>query len=100
MNEKASAAPSRTDIASSFFNKLYRYLNVLISKWWVLIACVACCVGAMLFLKLHAAPIRPILGLLSFTKDCPSWGYAFRFGLFEITKEDFEIIQQAMSSNV
>ena len=51
-------------------------------------------------LKLHAAPIRPILGLLSFTKDCPSWGYAFRFGLFEITKEDFEIIQQAMSSNV
>jgi capsular exopolysaccharide synthesis family protein len=63
MNDKpVSDTPSRTDIASSFFNKLYRYLNVLISKWWVLITCVALCVGAILALKLNAPPTFRSIG--------------------------------------
>ncbi len=41
-------------------------------------------------------PIRPLLDQLSFTKGKKSWGYAFRYGLFPILKEDFEIIAKAM----
>jgi hypothetical protein len=42
------------------------------------------------------APIRPLLQQLSFTKGRPSWGSAFRFGLFEISKEDYALIAQTM----
>ncbi len=46
------------------------------------------------------APIRPLLDKLSFTKDKKSWGYAFRYGLFPVSKEDFEIIAKAMGTKV
>ncbi len=42
------------------------------------------------------APIAPLLPLLSFTRSSSNWGGKFRFGLFEISKEDFEIIAEAM----
>jgi len=35
------------------------------------------------------APIRPLLDRLSFTRDKPSWGYAFRRGSFAVSAEDF-----------
>jgi hypothetical protein len=41
-------------------------------------------------------PIRPLIDSLSFIKDKTHWGYMFRFGLFEIPSQDFELIQQAM----
>lgn len=41
-------------------------------------------------------PIRPLLAELSFTANQRSWGYQLRFGLFEISHEDFEKISQAM----
>ncbi len=44
-------------------------------------------------------PIRLLLSELSFTKDRgPKWGAPFRFGLFTIPKEDFELIHQKMIS--
>lgn len=46
------------------------------------------------------APIRPLLDQLSFTKGKKSWGYAFRYGLFPISQEDFEIIAKAMGVKV
>ena len=42
------------------------------------------------------APIRPLLEQLSFTKGRPSWGSALRFAVFEISKEDYSLIAQAM----
>jgi hypothetical protein len=48
------------------------------------------------YTKAAEAPIRPVLEKLSFTAGRKSWGYAFRFGLFEVTAEDFSIIAKAM----
>ncbi len=44
----------------------------------------------------HKTPIKPLLGDLSFIKDKTHWGYMFRLGMFEIPKEDFELIRDAM----
>ncbi len=52
------------------------------------------------YAKSADAPIRPLLDTLSFTADKPNWGYAFRYGLLEITKEDFATIAQAMKAEL
>jgi EVE domain len=44
------------------------------------------------------APIEPLLQQLQFTKGKTNWGYQFRFGLFEISKSDLQIIAEAMES--
>ncbi len=42
-------------------------------------------------------PIHPLLNQLSFTKDKEkSWGMAFRSGMLEIKKEDFDLIHGGM----
>ena len=41
-------------------------------------------------------PIKPMIEELSFIKDKTHWGYMFRFGLFPIPEEDFEIIRSAV----
>lgn len=40
--------------------------------------------------------IRPLLDHLAFTRGNRNWGYQFRFGLFQITLEDADIIEAAM----
>jgi hypothetical protein len=42
------------------------------------------------------APIRPLLGELSFTRGTPNWGQVFRYGLFRVDEADFACIAQAM----
>ena len=42
------------------------------------------------------APIAPLLDRLSFTAGRASWGYAFRFGLLQVTAEDMGLIAAAM----
>ncbi|MFL5859254.1 MAG: EVE domain-containing protein [Solirubrobacteraceae bacterium] len=42
-------------------------------------------------------PIKPLIDDLSFIKDKKRWGYAFRFGLFEIPQDDFTLIERAMA---
>lgn len=43
------------------------------------------------------ADIKPLLHKFSFIKDVKKWGFIFRQGHFEITKEDFTIISEAMN---
>ncbi|MFZ1660532.1 MAG: EVE domain-containing protein [Paracoccaceae bacterium] len=43
------------------------------------------------------APIRPLLDHLDFTRGKPNWGHPFRYGLFQISAEDFCTIAQAMA---
>ena len=44
------------------------------------------------------APIVPLLEELAFTRGRRNWGYAFRFGLVEISKADFDTISGAMDA--
>jgi len=48
------------------------------------------------FLKCNQVPIQPLISNLSFIKNKQRWGYMFRFGFFEIPKEDFELISSQM----
>ncbi len=48
------------------------------------------------FFEAVDAPIRLLLEQLSFTKGRSSRGSAFRFGIFEISKEDYSLIAKAM----
>ena len=48
----------------------------------------------------HDAPIAPLLDHLDFTAGKTNWGYQLRFGLFEISEHDFELIAQAMGASV
>ncbi len=48
------------------------------------------------FYDCKETPIKPLIGDLSFIQDKTHWGYKFRFGLFEIPKEDFELIHRVM----
>ncbi len=41
--------------------------------------------------------IRPLLDHLEFTRGKTNWGYQMRFGLFEITAADMDVIAQAMN---
>ena len=45
-------------------------------------------------------PIRPLLAELSFTASHRNWGYQLRFGLFEISRDDFDKIMRAMQRNL
>lgn len=52
------------------------------------------------YAKCAEVPIQPLLDDLSLTKGRTSWGYAFRYGLVEITEADFDLIAKAMEANV
>ncbi len=48
------------------------------------------------YFKAQDAPIKPLLGALTLTRDRPSWGVVFRRGLFAIDDEDYRTIARAM----
>ena len=48
----------------------------------------------------HDAPIAPLLDQLDFTAGKANWGYQLRFGLFEISAHDFELIAKAMQAKL
>jgi len=48
------------------------------------------------FFKAADAPIRPLLPLLSFTRERTNWGMLFRRGVFAIERADYDIIAKAM----
>jgi len=50
------------------------------------------------FLECNQVPIHPLIPDLSFIKNKQSWGYMFRFGFFEIPKDDFDLISSLMLS--
>jgi predicted RNA-binding protein len=50
-------------------------------------------------ISFHAAnevDIHPLIAQLGFIRDKSRWGYAFRFGHLEISREDFELIAERM----
>lgn len=51
---------------------------------------------AVQFLVCREAPIRPLIGRLSFLPDRQHWGFSFRRGHFEIPEADFGRITEAM----
>ncbi|MHC4043814.1 EVE domain-containing protein [Bradyrhizobium sp. 23AC] len=44
------------------------------------------------------ASIRPLLGQLGFAREGKSWGYQLRFGLFEVSNADMQVIADAMEA--
>lgn len=44
-------------------------------------------------------PIARLLGDLDFARGRTNWGYQLRFGLFEITEHDFDLIAKAMGAD-
>lgn len=40
--------------------------------------------------------ILPLINGLDFIRNKKSWGYPFRFGLFEISRHDFDLIASQM----
>jgi predicted RNA-binding protein len=48
------------------------------------------------FTESSETSIKPLIGDLSFIQDKTHWGYKFRFGLFQIPEQDFELIKNAM----
>ena len=52
------------------------------------------------FFSCEPVPIKPLIDKLEFITDKKKWGYPFRFGLFSIEQNDFEIIAEAMRVNL
>jgi predicted RNA-binding protein len=51
------------------------------------------------FLKCQELPIKAVLDDLTFIRDRSHWGYQFRFGVFEINQQDFELIRGVMQAD-
>ena len=52
------------------------------------------------YAKAKEAPIQPLLDRLELTRGKRSWGYAFRFGLVEISSADFAVVADAMQASL
>lgn len=50
----------------------------------------------VLFLNCEPSPIRPLIEQLGFIEDKRHWGFPFRYGLFQISKCDFDLIAKSM----
>jgi hypothetical protein len=50
------------------------------------------------YVDAQEAAILPLLDRLEFTRGKKNWGYAFRFGILEISQADFETIAAAMQA--
>ena len=48
------------------------------------------------YLQATPAPIRPLLGELTFIRNKDHWGAAFRFGVVRVPRDDFAAIAAAM----
>jgi predicted RNA-binding protein len=46
------------------------------------------------------AEIKPLIPHLAFIKNKASWGFLFRFGLFEIPQQDFEYVISQMKAKL
>ena len=52
------------------------------------------------FVQTDETSIRPLIDDLEFIQDKQRWGYKFRFGMFEIQKQDFDLISKAMHADL
>jgi hypothetical protein len=49
------------------------------------------------FLPCLESPIRPLIDQLDFIEDKKQWRFRFRFGLFQISEHDFEVIRAVLT---
>jgi EVE domain len=47
--------------------------------------------------EVPVTPITPMLVMLEFSAGKKNWGYQLRFGLFQISQHDFDLIDAALS---
>jgi hypothetical protein len=52
------------------------------------------------YVNAHPIKIKPLIEKLQFITDKKQWGYKFRFGAFEISKNDFRLIAKAMQADL
>ena len=52
------------------------------------------------FLSCRETDIQPLIQELTFIRNKQHWGFVFRFGFFEIPKNDFEIISKEMRKQI
>ena len=46
----------------------------------------------------HEAPIAPLIERLAFIENPKQWGYKFRFGMFDVSDADMQLIAKAMKA--
>ncbi len=46
----------------------------------------------------HPTPIAPLLQRLAFSRGQKNWGYRLRFGLFEVSQDDMQLIVAEMTA--
>lgn len=51
----------------------------------------------VIFIPSRSVPIEPLITRLTFIVNKQKWGYPFKRGFFEILKEDFDLIKEAMT---
>ena len=49
------------------------------------------------YVAANDAAIHPLLGTLSFSRDGQAWGQVLRRGFFEVEKDDYDVIADAMA---
>ena len=52
------------------------------------------------YIACKSAPIKPLIEHLSFIKDPKKWGFPFKSGQIEMTKQDFHLIANAMQATI
>lgn len=52
------------------------------------------------YVNAHPVQIKPLIEKLQFVTDKKQWGYKFRFGAFEISEIDFQLIAKEMRANL
>lgn len=50
----------------------------------------------VVYYQCNDRPIAPLINDLNFIENKKAWGYRFRFGFFEISQEDFELLRFEM----
>lgn len=53
----------------------------------------------VVYLPAREVPVAPLLDRLEFAQERQHWGYKLRFGLFEISAHDMQVIAQAMQAD-
>lgn len=54
----------------------------------------------VLYAASHETPIAPLIERLAFIENPKQWGYKFRFGMFDITDADMQLIASAMKADL
>jgi len=60
--EALPANPNRATVATQFFNRLHRFINILRARWWILLLGICVAAGLELYRLRHAPPSYSSIG--------------------------------------